>query len=126
VELDGESEELGLVEELGEALELGEIEALGLKEALGETKAPARRATTEEPAVIGFQRQTKRMRPEVIAAAATVIVISRVTTKAGKLVRVLAIKVACGLVPVQISEVFNWVAVVAATNAPLESEPPPA
>lgn len=93
-ELDGEVELLGLVEELGEIDELGEMLAEGLSEADGEIIEPATRAVTEEPAVIGFHKQTKRIRPEVIAAVATVIVISRLIARTGKLVTVLAIKVA--------------------------------
>lgn len=113
VEALGDNEELaealGEVEAEGEADELGEVEALGeilaegLSEAEGETSAPATRATTEEPAEIGFQIQIKRIRPEVIAAVPTVIVMSRLIAKTGKLVTVLAIKVAWGLVPVQTS-----------------------
>jgi len=125
-EPEGEVDEEGEVELDGEIDGLGLTEALGEAEALGEMRVPARRATTEEPALMGFHKQIKRIRPDVIAAVATVIVISPVITRAGKLVVVLAIKVACGLVPVQISRVSNCVAVVAAIKAPVESEPPPA
>lgn len=125
LEADGDVELLGEVELLGDSELEGERLAEGLSEADGETIAPTR-AMTDEPAVIGFQRQTKRIRPEVIVAVATVIVISRVITRTGKLVVVLAMKTAWGLVPVQISSVFSCDAVVAATKQPLESEPPPA
>ena len=95
---DGDSEALaeleGDCEGLGEVEELGETEALGLSEELGEAIAPAKRATTDEPAEIGFQIQTKRIRPEVTAAVPTVTVMSRLIARAGKLVSVLAIKVA--------------------------------
>jgi hypothetical protein len=70
--------------------------------------------------------QIKRIRPEVIAAVPTVIVMSRLIAKTGKLVTVLAIKVAWGLAAVQISSVLSWVAVVEAIKAAVESEPPPA
>jgi hypothetical protein len=102
-------EPLGLVEALGlrddDGLTegLGEAEALGLREALGEINEPATRAVTEEPAVLGFQIQTKRIRPEVMAAVPTVIVMSRLIVRTGKLVTVSAIKVAWGLAPVQTS-----------------------
>lgn len=102
-EAEGDRELLGETELLIEVELLGDMLALGLAEAEGDTSAPAIRATTEEPALIGFHRQTKRIRPEVIAAVATVIVISLVITSAGKFVTVLAIKVAWGLVPVQTS-----------------------
>ena len=106
-EAEGLSEPDGEVEELGEIEADGETDADGLREADGEIKVPARRAVTEEPAERGFHRHTKRIRPEVIAATATVTVISRLIAKTGKLVVVLAMKVAWGLVPVHISSVFS-------------------
>lgn len=125
-EPEGEVEALGEVEELGLAEELGETLAEGLSEALGEVIAPARRATTEEPAVTGFHIHTKRIRPEVRVLELTVMVMSQVIVSRGKFVVLLAIKTAWGLVPVQISEVFSWEPVVEAIKQAVESEPPPA
>ena len=88
--------------------------------------APTRRGVTKEPAVMGFHTQTKRIRPEVMAAVPTEIVMSRLIAKRGKLVVVLAIKTACGVVVVQISEVLSRVAVVEGIKQAVESEPPPA
>lgn len=101
IELDGE------MEAEGEREALGETEALGLAEALGEVIAPATRATTEEPAVRGFQIHTNRIRPDVIVPVETVMVISLLIARTGKLVTVSAMKVAWGFVPVQISSVLS-------------------
>lgn len=125
-EPDGDVEALGEREDEGETEGLGEVEALGEADAEGEITEPATRTVTEEPAEIGFQRQMKRIRPDVIAAVPTLIIMSRLIARTGKLVTVLAIKVACGVAPVQISSVFNWVAVVEAIKAAVESLPPPA
>ncbi len=88
MEADGEREAEGLMEALGET------DAEGLAEALGEIIEPATRATTEEPALLGFQIHTKRIRPDVIVPVETVMVISLVIARTGKLVTVSAIKVA--------------------------------
>ncbi len=102
-ELEGEPLALGDTELLGLVELDGEVLAEGEAEAEGEVIAPAFRATTEALEVIGFHRQTKRIRPDVIVPVETVIIISRLIARTGKFVAVLAIKVAWGVAPYQIS-----------------------
>lgn len=81
---------------------------------------------TVAPSVIGFQIQTNLIRPAVISAVPTVRIISREIANSGKLVKVSAIAVVCGVAPYHISVASIWLAVVEAINSSVVSRPPPA